>query len=393
MKRFMMLLGALCVILTVTPAISAFAADSGGGVKPASDDRPPSNITITVVMPEAAVDLPGETAPPAPEPITMYPVDVTETVEGGVRTIIKTYELNADENPADIPRGDFERSAGTSGARWAYTLTDILRKESANMEIREHTEAVTISTDSKEIEAILPLLPQTMAFKSEDGFVGVLTLDVASIKVESAGTRTTSYTMNVTREYPHLSANDSSLVPKTVDDNGKTYTLAGVEWKIQRVEVVDYEDVPTSYTAVATYSATGSSTRVTGYNTTAEYKGTLSKLVQGKTVYIAYFVGEEIRTSLEMTEPPTSAPTEAHTEEAPTETSEAPDPTETLSPTDAPDTTDAPGDSALEPSDKDGIGGGRNNAIVLYIAIPAGIAVIGSLYYISKKRKGKSNHA
>jgi hypothetical protein len=42
---------------------------------------------------------------------------------------------------------------------------------------------------------------------------------------------------------------------------------------------------------------------VTGYTTTAIYTGTLAKLTQGRTIYTAYFEGEEIRTPLEMTEP------------------------------------------------------------------------------------------
>jgi hypothetical protein len=172
------------------------------------------------------------------------------------------------------------------------------------METRDHTETVTLNTDTKEIEQILPLLAPTIEFKSEDGFVGVLTLDVPSVKVETAGTKTSSYMMSVTREYPRLSTNDTELVPKTVTDKGKTYHLAGVEWQVGNYSTVDYERVADYYTALATYTATGSSTKVTGYITTAEYSGILSKLVQGRPVYTAHYIGEEIRTPLKMTEPP-----------------------------------------------------------------------------------------
>jgi hypothetical protein len=259
------------------------------------------------------------------------------------------------------------------------------------METREHNETVTLNTDAKEIEKILPLLSQTMEFTTVDGFVGILELDVASIKVETAGTRTSSYTMNITREYPHLSNNDSSLVPKTVTDKGKTYNLVGVEWKSTRVEVVDYVDVPTSYTAVATYSATGSSTVVTGYITTAEYKGTLSKLVQGSAVYTAYFIGEEIRTPLELTAPPTPVPT-AQPMPSPIPTPEpapTPEPTETPMPTDTPD--GEPSDETVLPV-ADGCCE-KKDFNVLYIVIPLAVAVAGIAYYIFKKRKGKSDHA
>ena len=363
MKRIFIIISVVFVFLAVNPAMNAFAADN--------ETKPPSNVTITVVMPNSEVKPAPEAekpVTPTPEPIKMYPVDVKEVVDGGVRKIIKTYELNAYEVPADIPRGDFERSG------WKYTLTDILRKETANMETREHKETITLNTDTKEIEKILPLLTRTMEFKSVDGYVGILELNVASIKVETAGTKTSSYTMSVTREYPHLSVNDSSYVPKTVTDKGKTYNIVGVEWKPIRVEVIDYEDVPTSWTAIATYSTTGSSTVVTGYITTAEYNGVLSKLVQGRAVYTAYFIGEEIRTPLELTEPPKPLPTEQPT----------PEPTEAPTTTEEPVTTNEPA-----PSEN----GETKDVNVLYIAIPVLAVIAGGAYYIFKKRKGKTNHA
>lgn len=370
MKRILITISIACVFLAVYPVINAFGADD--------DSKPRSNVTITVVMPEAAVTPAPEVTPtptPTPEPIMMYPVDVRETVEGGVRQIVKTYELNATESPADIPRSDFERLG------WKYSLTDILRKETASMETRDHIEKVTLNTETKEVEKILPLLSQTMEFTALDGFVGVLGLDVTSIKVETAGTRTSSYTMNITREYPHLSTNDSSFVPKTVTDKGKTYNLVGVEWKPIRVEVVDYVDVPTSYTAVATYSATGSSTVVTGYITTAEYKGVLSKLIQGKAVYTAYFIGEEIRTPLELTESPKPMPTETPTPES----TAIPEHTKAPSPTDESVTT-----NETEPPNEDG----ENKPInVLYIVIPIVATIAGITFYIFNKRKGKTDHA
>jgi hypothetical protein len=116
-------------------------------------------------------------------------------------------------------------------------------------------------------------------------------LDIATVTVETAGTKTTGYTVSATREYPHLSAADTSLVPKTITDNGRELTLASVDWRAGNTVTVDYDALPDSYTAVATYTTTASKTVVTGYITTAEYKGTIAKLITGKTVYTAYFAG------------------------------------------------------------------------------------------------------
>ena len=364
MKKLITILFSVCVLLIVTPALTAFAAE------PVSEQ---SNVTITVVMPDAKQ--PGQTetpAPPKPETpvIKVYPADVKELRDGGNWQIIKTYELNANEKPEDIPRESFERSG------WKFTLTDIIRKETANAETREHTETVTLNTDTKELEKILPLLSQTMEYKAEDGFVGIISLDVSSIKVETAGSKTSSYTMSVTREYPHLSTNDTSLVPKTVTDRGTTYTLIGVEWRVGNYSTVDYERIPDYYTAVATYSATGYSTKVTGYIVTAVYNGTLAKMSQGMTYYTAYFLGEEIRTPLEMVTPTTAKP------EPETNGTEA-EPTVELEPETTPEPT-------TEPTTAPVVNNGADiptNTLILVIAVIAALA--GGVYYFTKKKKGE----
>ena len=133
-----------------------------------------------------------------------------------------------------------------------------------------------------------------MEYKSDDGYAGILNLDVNSIKVETAGTKKSSYTISSVREYPNLSSNDTALIPRTITDNGKTMTLAGVEWRTQTSSSVDYQELPVTYTAIANYTATGSKTVVTGYTVTANYKGSISKAITGKTVYTAIFNGSKI---------------------------------------------------------------------------------------------------
>jgi hypothetical protein len=291
MKRIAIIPTALCVCLLMLPSFSAFAAE------PQKQSEQLKNVTITVVMPETQTEQIAEVEQIDEKDFTvLYPIDVTENDKGGYREIVKTYELSADEKPSDIPHSDFERGG------YKYTLSDIIRKETATAETKPYKETVTLNTDSKELETILPLLEPIKEYKDDDGFVGVLSLDVGSIKVETAGTKTSSYEMKVTRQYPNLSSNDTSLVPKTVNDKGKTYTLASVDWRSGNNTAIDYSPLPEFYTAVATYTATGYSTRVTGYTTTAEYSGNLAKLSQGKTVYTAYFIGEEVRTPLEMVE-------------------------------------------------------------------------------------------
>jgi LPXTG-motif cell wall-anchored protein len=112
----------------------------------------------------------------------------------------------------------------------------------------------------------------------------------------------------------------------------------------------------------------------------------LTKLVQGEAVYTAYFLGEEIRTPLEMTEPPAAKPTEQTTPEPTPEATATPEPTEAPSPTDEPAPTDKPAEPTDEPAPPDD--GETKNINALYIAIPILAAIAGAVFYIFKKRKG-----
>jgi hypothetical protein len=201
------------------------------------------------------------------EPGELFPVDVETVTDDGGRQIIKTYFLTPEQNPADIPRDGFERDG------WDYALTDVTEYKTETTDTKAHTETVTINTDSNDLSTILPQLSQTLDYQSTDGYCGLLTLNLESVKCEVAGYKNSSGTVSATREYPNLSNADTSLVPKTVTENGRTLTLDGVNWEPQNTVNVDYDDISESYRAVATYTATVSRSVITGYVTTAEYYG------------------------------------------------------------------------------------------------------------------------
>jgi len=206
----------------------------------------------------------------------------------GVRTIAKTYVLGDGQDPAGIPRDGFERDG------LLYTLTDITENRTSATDAREHAEVVEISTAGNDLNEIIKLLPPTMGHLTDDGYGGTLALDISSVRCEVGGYRRSSYTVTATREHANLSNTDTSLIPKTVTDNGNELTLAGVSWEAQGHVTVDGEDIPASYRAVARYTGSVPCSVVTGYVTTARYMGTVSRTVPGDTVYTAHFTGEEI---------------------------------------------------------------------------------------------------
>ena len=286
----------------------------------AADNKNASDVFITVVIPQTEPK--KETPPPitASKPTInyLYPVNIFESQDNGRREIVKTYELAVNENPQNISRESFTHDG------WLYELADITKAETSNSYMREHTETVTIETATNNVSAILQQLKSEMEHKSNDGYTGVLSLDISSIKVETAGTKSSSYTISAKREYPHLSSNDTSFIPKTITENGRTLTLSNIDWRVQNYTAVDNEQIPDSYTAVVSYTGTASKTTVTGYIATAEYRGQISKIITGKTIYKAYFIGIPIIAPTvdepEITEPAVMKTTDFTIQDLPTET-------------------------------------------------------------------------
>lgn len=132
----------------------------------------------------------------------------------------------------------------------------------------------------------------------ELGYEGVLSLDHTTIQVEAAGYGTSSRTVTAERTYPNLSDADVSLVPKSVNENGRTLTLADVSWQEAAVDPTDGYDIPIRYTAVASYTGTAISKYATGYTVTADYKGDVTRTSCDTVVYTAVFssVGNEAAT-------------------------------------------------------------------------------------------------
>ena len=221
--------------------------------------------------------------------IELFPTDIQTVAVDGTRQIVKTYTLTADQNPADIPRNDFERDG------WRYVFTDITEKRADNeIDKKNHAETVIINTDSKDLNVILTQLAPTMDYASNDGYCGILSLDISSVKCEIAGYKNSSYTVTTTREYPNLSNNDLSFIPKSITDNGQILQLDDVKWEIQGYVTVDYDEIPDVYRAVAKYTGTATKSVVTGYVTTAKYSGEITKNIKGNTIYTVYFSGTEI---------------------------------------------------------------------------------------------------
>lgn len=214
-----------------------------------------------------------------------YPSQVSYSMNNGIFEVRKTYELPVDQEPSMQAKQSFEQDG------YSFTLTDLLRQELPEQQSKEYTETVTVSSESKELTAILPLLADTKAVTTEDGFTGTLKLDTGSITVEPAGYKNNSWTVSATRTYPNLSSMDLEYIPKTTTENGRTLNFSTVDWQTDNTENVDDDAIGDRFSAIVTYTRTASSRNVTGYTVTAQYSGEVKKVSLDKVQYVAVFHG------------------------------------------------------------------------------------------------------
>lgn len=197
------------------------------------------------------------------------PDDVTYQNLNGQQLAIKVFTLLPDQDPSSLAEEDFEYDG------FLYSHSSTVKEEQTYNEQNLHTETVTITTSTKNLEDILAELKPTIEY--DDGVAsGTLALDHSTIKTEAAGYKNSSYTVTATKNYTGLDRNDSSYIDKTVVKNGRTLSLSNVTWSVESTALVGDELVPATYTAVATYSGTAYSSVATGYITTADYTGTVT---------------------------------------------------------------------------------------------------------------------
>ena len=138
-----------------------------------------------------------------------------------------------EDDPTGIPRSDFEQDG------FHYTLTDLLRQELPEHDERQHTETVSLQSANKDMASILALLPQEKEFITEDGYMGTLSLQLDTVQVEVSGYGSSTREISATRSYPNLANQDTSNIPKTIQDNGRTLTLQTINWQTDNTATLD----------------------------------------------------------------------------------------------------------------------------------------------------------
>lgn len=212
------------------------------------------------------------------------PTDTVVQNLNGSQQAIKTFTVSPEQDPAALIEEPFELEG------YLYNFADIVKSENPVEETQIHTEVITVETTKDDLALILEQLKPTIEY--DDGrFQGTLALDHTSLNTVAAGYATKNYTVTETKTIGQLDRNDMSYVPATTIKNGRTLSLANVEWQVTGTDLVGEALMPSQYQAVATYSAKASYQAATGYVTTAEYTGEITHEGVESVTYVLTYLG------------------------------------------------------------------------------------------------------
>ncbi|WP_368234051.1 hypothetical protein [Anaerotruncus rubiinfantis] len=207
---------------------------------------------------------------------TLHPFDIEFREVSGRCILIRRFELKPGQDAARITASTYEQG------NVKYRLLEVLQKEESGVrESKMACQTVTVRTESGDRAAALAQLSPLSEY-SEGGYTGQLALDYASIQTVPTDTKSYAYPIRATREFAGLDRADASYIPKFIQNGyGVTLQLADVDWSSLGASYRDDLDLPSSFTAQATYTATGYGTRATGYTTTAQYVGEVYREIPG----------------------------------------------------------------------------------------------------------------
>ena len=218
------------------------------------------------------------------------PTDTTIQNLNGRQQLIKTYTLSPGADPQQLIEEPFEQEG------YHYVYSDIVKSENQVSDRKYHTETVTLETDSKDLGKILEQLETTLDY-NDGTYSGVLTLDHTAIRTEAAGYTSQAKTVTATKTIGPLDRNDMSYVPATTVKDGVTLNLSNVDWQIIGTDLVGDTLAPASYQAVATYSGKSYHKVATGYVTSADYVGEVTRSDVESVTYKVTYLGSESESS------------------------------------------------------------------------------------------------
>lgn len=209
---------------------------------------------------------------------SFYPIEIQSAEDNGFQLLVKSFLVPQGTDPQTLIEEELVRRGVE------YRVSDILRKElEGSTEMKEVSQSVAVTTDSAEKEELLSSLAPSILY-DENGFTGMLTLEVDSISSEVTEQENYSYVLKDTKEFTGLQRNDPYYIPKSSEKNGVTLELKDIQWT-PMASAAENSDVPSMYNATAVYSGTAWGSKASEYLVTAKYSGEVSKATEGEVLY------------------------------------------------------------------------------------------------------------
>ena len=214
---------------------------------------------------------------------TLTPQEIVQSTVDDYTVVEKIYVLPKDSDETLIPTESYIENE----VEYEYVETKV--HDNTEEDTKDHMENISYHTSTNDAEAVIALFAPTAEITTEDGYFGILAFDHSTLELTPAGYSSRKFTVTEERSYPNLASADTSLVPKTIDKDGTTLTLANIEWVTAADETISGTDVAIRYTANAIYTGTETKTYINGYTASADYKGTVTKVINDTVTYTAVF--------------------------------------------------------------------------------------------------------
>ena len=208
----------------------------------------------------------------------------------GKQILTEVYNVSSEVDPEDLIKSDF------SSQSFVYTFESITKDESKIESVKNVEQEVTIPVESKNLNNNLSLLNAYINYNDEEGYEGNLYLLPDTVKITTDGYAYKNSTVSDTKTYTGLEYNDPTLIPQTVQKNGYTLSISSIDWNEE--SMVQDGTIPSTFSAIVTYTKTVSSRYATGYTMTAKYKGDVSKTSIENIKYTVNYVGSEIESEI-----------------------------------------------------------------------------------------------
>ena len=247
---------------------------------------------VSVSIDESVISAPSEEEAPVAEVPALtgpaangfFPFAIRHETHAGAPVIIMSFRLPVGVDPSILVEPDFEDGG------YLFAMRHILLSDTVTVtEDKVVTQTVGFATEDNDPAGIMQVLRPSIEFY-EDGFIGQLELDRSSITTVTTGTERYSFPIRRVVEHANLDRNDVALIPRTFGN----LQLQDINWIPVSGTPRGDTILHTNFTAHAIYGGWGSGERSTGFEHTAVYRGTVTRVSETENIFSIIYQGERI---------------------------------------------------------------------------------------------------